>query len=406
MESFGIKRVLFFAFLLLQIGGAAGAADFGLVLSTAGDYMSDPGGEGFGFTGSLRPWLSAAPGEKTGLYVSGKVTVEYEYDGQAWKTPPLFELERTELNFRPAPAVYLALGRQRYRDGGGMIASGLFDGVRGSFGLGRARLTGGLFYTGFLYKETAEILMSAGDRDRYTKVFDYGDPESYFASRRALAVLGLEFPDVTPRLSLAFEVLGQFDFNGGSALHTQYLETRLGFEAAGALRFTLAGIGALAESEGDTLAHFAAAFGTEWDVPGGLRDMAEVELHWGSGAAGGSLGPFTPVNGAAPGTVFTPSLSGLMRVRAAYTARPWGALSLSAEGALFWRTDLETFKDGELDAVSKERFLGSEICGRLIWAPQSALRCTAGGGIFMPGGAFRKDAAVRWKVNGGMIVSL
>jgi hypothetical protein len=401
------QRILAFATLVLCTGGRAAAADFGLALSAAGEYVSGPNGEGAGFSGSATPWLSAAPGEKTGLYLSAKVTFEYPYDEKAWEMPPLVELERTELSFRPVPEVYLVLGRQQYRDSGGMIASGLFDGLYGSFGLGRIRLTGGLFYTGFLYKETAEILMTEEDRVRYVRALDYGDLDSYFASRRGLAVLGLEFPDLSPRLSLVIDVLGQFDLNGETALHTQYLEGRLGMEAAPPLRFTLTGIGALAEREGaDLAAHFAAAFGAEWDVPGALTDMAEAELRWGNGAVSGTIVPFIPVSGIAQGMVFTPALPGLMTARAAYTARFHRTVSLSAAGVLFWRTDLETFRDGELNGASKERFLGGEIYGQLIWAPQSAMRFAAGGGVFLPGGAFVEDAGIRWKINGGIIVSL
>jgi hypothetical protein len=63
-------------------------------------------------------------------------------------------------------------------------------------------------------------------------------------------------------------------------------------------------------------------------------------------------------------------------------------------------------KDGELDSTSAERFLGGELYGQLIWAPQSALRFTAGGGVFFPGGAFVNSADPRWKVSGGVIISL
>jgi hypothetical protein len=411
MKSFVITRnrlrwILVFGALVLWTGVRAGAADFGMVLAPAVEYVSDAE-EGFGFSASATPWLSAAIGEKAGLYVSAKVTFDYPYSEQAWKTPPLFELERTELNFRPVPAVYLVLGRQRYRDSGGMIASGLFDGVHGSFGLGRVRLTGGFFYTGLLYKETAEILMTTEDRNRYSKPLDYGDLDSYFASRRALAVLGLEFPDLTSRLSLAFDLLAQFDLNGGTGLHTQYLEARLGFDAADPLRFTVTGIGALAESGGaDPLAHFAAALGAEWDVPCALADMAEAELRWGNGKVGERVVPFIPVSGVTQGTVFTPTLPGLMTVHAGYMARFYRVFSFSAAGILFWRTDTETVQDMELDMASTERFLGGELSGQLIWAPQSALRFTAGGGVFFPGGAFVQDAGIRWKLNAGIILSL
>jgi hypothetical protein len=403
----GVKRAGFSLILGLLMCGAAGAADFGLVLSPAGEYVSDAGGEGFGFTGTLRPWFSAALGEKTSLYLSGKISFDYEYDHQDWARPPLFELERTEVNFRPAPAVYLSLGRRSYQDSGGMIAAGLFDGVSGSVSFGRASISLGALYTGFLYKEAAEIQMTAEDRDRYIRPLNYGEPETYFASRRALLPLDLNFSDLASRLSLAFTLLAQIDVNDAPALHTQYLAARFNLDAMDSLRFTLTGIGALAEDGGaKARAHFAGAFGTDWDLPGALTDMVQAELRWGGGAAGGDIVPFTPVTSIAQGTVFTPSLRGLMNLRAAYSARFSRDTSFTGEAVFFWRTDVETFQDRDLNGASKDRYLGTEARGAVIWNIRSALRLSAGGGAFFPGGAFIPDAGIRWKINGGIILSL
>jgi hypothetical protein len=401
------SKLLCSLILAVIICEGAAAADFGLVLSPEAEYVSDAAGEGFGFTGSLTPWFSAALGGKMGLYLSGKAAFEYEYESDEWAWPLVFELERTELNFRPIPALYLILGRQRYRDSGGMIAAGLFDGLSGSFSLGPARLSLGAFYTGFLYKETAKILMTPGDTENYSKSLDYGDPDTYFASRRILVPLDLEFSDLASRLSLALTLLGQFDVNDAPARHTQYLATRFGVEALDSLRFNLTGIGALAEDEGeDALVHFAAAFGADWDLPGALTDMLTAEFRWGSGMVNDAVGSFRPVSGIPQGTVFTPGLEGLMNIRAVYTARPHRIVSLSAEGVVFWRTDEETFRDAELDGALKDRFLGTELSGALIVAPQSALRLTAGGGAFFPGNAFAEDADIRWKITMGIILSL
>jgi hypothetical protein len=376
------------------------AADFGLVFAPSAEYAS--GGEGAVFNGSLTPWVSAAPGEKTSLWFSGKLTFEYAGKNKTWERPPLFELERTELNFRPGPALYLSLGRQRYRDSAGMIASGLFDGISVAAGFSRARLFFGAFYTGLLYKKTAEILLTEGDRERYARTLDYGSLESYFASRRILVPLGLEFPDLSPRLSLAFNLLAQFDVNGSSPLHGQYFEFLLGFEAP--LRVTLAGIGAAVESAGELKLNFAGALGADWDLPGPLADMLHGELRWGGGAVNETIIPFMPLNGISQGMVFTPTLAGLMNARLSYTARPHETVSFSGGAIVFWRTDLETFRDPELKELSTERFLGTEVYGSVVWAAQSALRFSLGAGAFFPGGALK--GAVRWNVNGGIVVSL
>jgi hypothetical protein len=345
-----------------------------------------------------------APAEKLGFYLSGKAAFEYGHEDWVW--PVLFELERTELSFHPAQAVNLSLGRVQYGDTGGMIASGLFDGLYGSFGLGRVRLSGGVLYTGFLYKETAEIIMTLDDEEQYAKPLDYGNPDHYFASRRLLLPAGLEFSDISSRLSLRIDGIAQFDLNGeATALHTQYLEIRLGIEVLDSLRFDVTGIGALGEGE-ETWGHLAGALGADWDVPGGLRDMVSGELRWGGGAVNEKLRAFTPVSRIAQGTIFTPVQAGLLTARSFYTVRPFRRLSVSAGGIVFWRSDLETFRDAELDRGSKERFLGGELYGQAAWGIQSALRLSCGGGVFFPGGAFVEDAGIRWKITGGIILSM
>jgi hypothetical protein len=319
-------------------------------------------------------------------------------------------LERLELNFRPLRSVYLTLGRQQFRDGAGMISSGAFDGLAGSFGLGRLRLSGGAFYTGWLFKDTAAILMTGQDSDHYNKPLDYGNfLDTYFASRRALAYLALDFPDLSSRTSLNVFALGQFDLNDGaeSAFHTQYLEARWGLEPLDVLRFAVTAIGELAESGGQDLrGGLAAAFGLDWEFPGRLADLLSLELRWGSGAVNRFIGPFDPVSGIAQGFVFTPTLSGTMNARASYTARLHSTLSMSMDGVFFMRTDTETFQNAALDAASAERILGTEVYGRLIWAPQSVLRLNVGGGVFFPGGAFAAGTPLWWNVQAALVLSL
>jgi hypothetical protein len=396
-------------FCLLGLAPRLAAADYGLFLNAEGSYVSDPAGKGFGFTSGMRPWFSAALGENAGLYFSARLTAEYEYYSSAWTDPHLIELERTELDMRPLSWLRLNLGRQHYRDGAGMIASGLFDGVSGTISTGPARIFLGALYSGLQYKERVEILMSAEDRRRYHLELDYGDMDSYFASRRLLVPLWVDFPDISPHLWLSLGGLAQVDLNGqeDERLHTQYLEALLGVELAGSLRVNLGGAGCRMDFEQDgPTRSLAGALDVEWDVPGSLTDMFSAGLRWGSGAVDSDTGPYTPVSTIAQGRIFDYGLQGLMNARARYTVRAHESMSVSVEGIFFWRSDVKTFQDSELDGASKDRFLGSEIYGSLIWSPDSALRLSAGGGVFLPGGAFLDDARPRWELRTGLAVSL
>jgi hypothetical protein len=403
-----MRKSLFFIAFAVLAGLPVRAADFGLLLSPSGSYVSGLRGDGFGFSAGFTPWFSVSFGENTSVYLSGKITLKgFEYSQKAWE--PLVELERTELGFRPAGTVYLTLGRQRFGDGPGMLASGLFDGLAGTFGLGTVRLSGGVYYTGWLYKGAAEILMTQRDRTSRAQPLDYGDFfNTYPASSRMLVSFAGDFPDLSSRTSLGIGVLAQFDLNGGDApLHSQYLNASYGIEAADALRLTVTGVGGLVENAGkDPALCLAAALGADWEIPGATADMLSAELRWGSGAVSTRVVPFLPVTSITQGFVFTPTLSGTMNARISYAVRPLSAFSFSAAAVVFGRTDVETFGDTELDGASKNRYLGAEFYGQLVWAPESVLHFSGGGGVFFPGGAFREDARPRWNVNAGLVLAL
>jgi hypothetical protein len=390
--------------MLLFMTAAAFGADFGLILGTEGAYEDNLSPEGFLLTSTASPWVSAVLSETVSLYVSGKMTFDYEETGE----PPaayFFEAERTELSLRPASGLYVTLGRQRFE--AGLAASGLFDGAAFSVNLGMSRLSLGAYYTGLLYKETAKILLTSGDVERYGKSFDSDGLAGYFASRRVLLALTGEFPDLTSRTGLTAQALAQFDVNGDEdRLNTQYLELRFTAEPADPLHLTLGAVGELAQGPDEAAWSMAAFGGADWEPAGALADLLSAELLWTSGRSGEKIRAFTPVSGANAGRIFDGGTGALGRAGLSYRARPVKSFSFEAGAAYFIRTDLETLGDGELDGASGSRLLGGEVYGSVVWGPDPAFRLSAGGGAFFPGGAFRKDAAVRWKADLGMIVAL
>jgi hypothetical protein len=403
-----MKKALCIIVMMLSISAAALGADFGLILSTDGQYAGNVNPEGFSVTTAAVPWFSAVLTETISLYVSGKMTLDYEEKGE----PPesyFFEVERTELNLRPASTVYLSLGRQRFGDPAGLVASGLFDGANASVNLGICRLSLGAYYTGLLYKETAKIILTPGDLERYAKPLDAEGLEGYFSSRRVLLALTGEFLDLTSRLSLSAQALAQIDVNDDSGkLNTHYLELRFGAEPADVLHINAGGIGELAQGSGEWWGSMAAFAGADWELPGSLPDLLSAEFLWTSGRAEDKFRAFTPVSGKNAGRIYDGGLGALMKAGLSYRTRPASEFSVDAGLAYFIRTDVETLGDADIDGESDSRLLGGELYGSLIWAPDSVFRFSAGGGTFFPGwgGAFREDAAVRWKVNFGVIVSL
>jgi hypothetical protein len=400
--------------LMMCIAAAAFGADFGLALGTEGTFAGNVNPEGFSITTTAVPWVSAVLTEKIDLYVSGIMTFDYEEKREPPESPAayFFEMGRTELNLRSAPAVYLTLGRQRFQDPAGLIASGLFDGAGGRINVGMGSLSLGVFYTGLLYRETAKIFLTPGDLERYQKSLDAEGLKGYFASRRVLMAMTGEFPDLTSRMGLSAQLLSQFDLNRDSEkLNTQYLELRFTVEPLDVLHINLGSLGELAQGSGEQWGSAAVFAGADWEVSGSFPDLLSAELLWTGGRISDKFRAFTPVSAAAGGKVFNGGTGALTRIGISYRARPLAEFSFETGTAYFIRTDVETLGNADIDIDMDEdsvsRLLGGELYGSVVWSPDSVFRFSAGAGAFFPGlgGVYREDAPVRWKTNFGLIAS-
>jgi hypothetical protein len=275
--------------------------------------------------------------------------------------------------------------------------------------LGLCRLSLGAFYTGLLYKEAANILLTAGELEAYQKPLDAPNLEGYVASRRVLLALTGEFPDLSPRTSLTVQGLAQFDLNDTpDTLDTHYLDIRFALEPIESLHINTGGVGELAWDTEEVKGSAAAFAGADWEVPGALADLLSAEFLWTNGKSGEGSRSYTPVTRKTAGRIFDAGLPALMSASLSYSVRPLSQFSVEAGTAYFIRTDLETLGDPELDEASDSRLLGGELFGALVWAPDAAFRLSAGAGAFFPqwGKAFSENAQVRWRVNLGLLVSL
>jgi hypothetical protein len=383
--------------------------DFGAVLGINPEWKGTEGETGGVYAFSLEPWVSASPHETLDLYLSGSVALRLDQEDGKF-LPVLPELGRFMLAWRPLPLLGLEAGRIRLRDPNGIIAVGLFDGLSVSAYPGGSRLSIGGYYTGFLYKDRADICMTPSDMADYLKPLDWEESTAtYFASRRVLAALSWEAPALagSPH-GLYLHGLGQFDLNAAADwLHSQYLSLRFLFSP---LPTFAIGAGAVLElteqAETDTKTALALLVNADWHPPTAWRDMATLGFRWGSGKTGktgengGGLGPFLPVTSISQGNVLNSALSGLTVIRAAYTLRPHDTLSLTLDGRYFL---LDKAGDPDTDAKA----LGGELSASVSWAPVMDTALSFVTGAFIPGtgNVLPSGDPPRWLVSLGLTFS-
>jgi hypothetical protein len=356
-----------------------------------------------GYGLKLTPWASLTLPNNLFLYLSASFTGQYELE--KWK--PVFEADRFELTWRPRSNIFVEAGRFFYTDPLEIVAAGLFDGAAVSLGLGEKRLSLGAFYTGLLYKKTANIIMTSRD------ALDYADPDRYFAPPRLFVSAFYAMPGlISWRDALTAGLIVQFDLRNEdrTKLHTQYAALQYFWNPLDALTFNLGGVFGLAQREGaDPEYNYALSLRGDWALPTKMNDQLSLRLRYASGLADNNdaQGAFTPITNISQSGAFGVSFSGLMALSLITTLRPLEELSIVKETNFLMRTDLATFAAEGLDPDSKSHLLGLEMRLSLVWTPFSDLGLSAGGGLFLPleGGAFYDDAPPKWNISLGAMLS-
>ena len=396
------KVTVTFFILLILTCSLSFAVDFGLILDQNADYGGYGKGGSFGYSGSLIPRFSALLGESADFYLSAGIRAGYA-ENDKWRFVP--ELLRTELKYFTGNLEFMA-GRIYHSDPLGFIADGLFDGARLSMEGEAGTFSLGAFYTGFLYKNRANIIMTEGDREIYIRDFDFADfTNTYFAPRRVVSSLGWDRLGLAGSLRASAALIAQFDLSGDTPMHSQYLAAKVsypglfGFDAGGTLE--------LIEEEGDLGMALAAELGLYLTPSTQLPQRLSLLGRYSSGGLeGNQIIAFKPVTTKAQGEIFKVGLSGISLVSLDYIIQPISAFSMGVTSTYFIRSDLETYGGYPLSIESDGYILGNEFFSRLLWSPWSDLQLNLGGGFFLPSlGNANPDADVSWRVELNVIIS-
>ncbi|MDR1108407.1 MAG: hypothetical protein LBL19_05170 [Spirochaetaceae bacterium] len=397
-----MRRPVFLGLALCCAAVTAFGADYGLIFHHTPELDARGKDVDYGYSGGIGPWVSFLVGENIDVYLSGSFMVRYWQD--TWEYRP--ELTRSLITWRASPSLTVSGGRFRFNDLNRVLAGGLFDGAAGTVVLGNTRLSLGAYYTGLLFKGTADVVMTAEDGEEYNRELDYTDfAGTCFASRRLLAAAAWELPSLGggPH-GLFFQALAQFDLNGREEkVDTQYVSFQFLFSPDPVFEVVLGGIAGFSETSRDADLGFGVLVDGSWTPPTPIGDLVSFGLHWGSGRINPVIGPLRPVTTLSQGNVLSAELPGITLIRAGYTVWLGEQFFVNFDGRYFLRNDTKTYEDAELAGKA----LGGELYGAFTWAPVADISVVFGGGVFFPGtgNAFAAGEPVRWKSAASLLFS-
>jgi len=391
-----MKKIFITLLLILQtmfvFPFISGAADFSFAIN----QYAGIDGQGkekkdinFDYQANFIPGFSHYFNDSCEIFLSAGIMLGWE---EKFKWVP--ELLRAEFSWHKNN-LGIRVGRINYADPIGIIASGLFDGMSFSYTSMIGTISLGAWYTGLLYKKTANISMNSRDYNSYVTPFDYNDfKNTYFASRRLLASFDWEHPSIGNFMRLKAAVTAQVDLSpkNEEKYHSQYFT----FKAVIPIKlfdFEFGGSVGLAQKKGaadakpdnkETGVSLLGNFGVLCRLPSVYNSYISLTGSYLSGKMD-NLMVFKPLSNKSYGNILKIKLLGISLLSLDYTAQFIPAIGFGVGASLFIRNDLDTFKAYPVNAENNEgNFLGTEFYTRLVWSPFTDLQFNLGGGIFLP----------------------
>jgi len=398
-----LKRLLILVLILISTCAFAFSADFGLNL----DQLIEAENDLLTYETGITPWFSYDNGNNFSLYLSGYFSIFYQKnsgefaDNGGWVFIP--EFSRFVFIYSISDKISLEAGRMEFADSIVFTASGLFDGLRFNVDLPAGSLSAAFLFTGFLYKETASIIMTGTDSADYAVSFNGRNFGDYCASSRMLTSVRWDMPVKAPfgeASKLSADMLLQFDLNDNDDfLHSQYFSALMEFYPKDMLRIT----GGLLFSMMQNNGNFGTAFGflaqCKMDFSfTKAADLFGVTVKATFGTTDNGFNSYTPVSGVPQGSIFEGTLSGLASFNIDYNIKIVDSLFAQCALSYFIRT---------FNIPNEGNLYGGELWAMLGWQPLDDIFVFAGGGIFIPGmgNVYSEGTAVTWKVTAGLTLS-
>jgi len=402
-------RTIFLLLLIFLLPVSIFAFDFGLITNQYVGFGNTAGEDDYlKYQIDFLPRLSFLIGDSGEFNISGGMSLGYE--NEFFYIP---ELLRTEISLRFGNSG-IRMGRMNYTDPLSFVVNGLFDGARFSNYSKAGVFSIGAWYTGLVYKKTANIFMTDEEKKAYDAVLDYEEfSKTYFAPRRFLASLDWEHPSIAEAFSLKISAIGQIDLSNeedDKKYHSEYFILKAGipvksflFEIGGSLETVQT-----PDNETKNSMAFAWDLGLFWTLPTNFSSRLSLTGNFAGGAIeDSSISAFVPVTTKFYGNVLQAKLSGLTALDLNYTARVSRAFGTSLSATYFICNDLGTYSGYPArDVENKKYILGAELFAKLIWSPISDLQFNLGGGAFIPAMGNVSDDKAQWRLELTAILAL
>jgi hypothetical protein len=397
-----MKRIVIL--LLLIFPACLWAADFGASLNQEFGYGGIGGETEMDYLAGLIPYFSTPLGNSGNFYISAQVKAVYEYETFA----VVGELLHTELSWN-FNSFKIRAGRIPYAAPLDFIAEGFFDGAQFSLDTNIGTFNLGGWYTGLLYKKSANITITPEDFISYYTALDYGDfSNTYFASKRMLMAVGWEHPAIAGMIRARADVTGQIDLNGTDiAYNSAYFSAKTLIPVKQFI-FAAGGCFQMAKAGEETGYGAAGELGFLWIMPASFSSRLSLVGRYGSGETGG-INAFVPITTKPQGGVLQAKLSGISALFLDYTAQLHQTFSAGLTASCFIRNDEVTYTVYPVanPVDNSGSVLGSELFGRIVWDPLTDLSFTLGAGIFLPSlGNVNPKADAQWRLELGLLLVL
>jgi hypothetical protein len=415
-------RFGFFILLIFLLPASLWSFDFGVLLNQYAGFNNSAGDKNVSeYSAGIVPRAMFYFGETGSFFTSASMTAGYKEE--FYFVP---ELLRTEFSIYFG-GLGIKAGRFSYSTPFSYIAEGLFDGVQLTHSSSAGRFGFGAWYTGLLYKKSANIIMTREDYKKYYTPLDYSDfIDTYFAPKRFFAAIDWEHLSLFNALHFNTAVMGQIDMsNEKEKHHSQYFAVKLGIpvkhfliEFGGSLEASqiiqtpqFEGIAFETESDNKDYTHnlaFAGEFGIYWTLPTEFSSRFSLVARYASGAINERVGAFVPFTAKLYGNIFQSKMTGITILTMDYSGRFAHSLGAGINLSYFIRNDLSI--PGNYHTASEiynGKLLGAELFTHLVWSPFSDLQLKLGAGIFTPVvGNVWKDGKPQWRVDLTAVLAL